>query len=238
MALYVMADTHLSLAAEKPMDVFGSRWNGDGEKIRRGWTNTVSSDDTVIIPGDISWALDLRDAKDDLLFLDSLPGRKIIGKGNHDFWWCTARKLQAFFAEIGVKSISLLHNNAYLCEGRLICGSRGWFTDGREAPGDSEKLIRREAQRLQLSFDAADALLCADGSGEAPEKLCFLHFPPVFADQEAEPIIDVMVRNGVKRCFYGHVHSNYTLPSVTVRHGIEFHIVSSDYLSFVPYRID
>ncbi len=161
--LFVMADTHLSLGADKPMDVFGSRWRNYMSKIERNWLDTVTEADTVIIPGDISWAMTIGEAERDLLFLESLPGRKLISKGNHDFWWSTAKKLEAFFFENGIHTIELLYNNAFLFGNRVICGSRGWFNDEKAAPEDTDyrKIVTRESQRLAMSLDAG-LKLCHD----------------------------------------------------------------------------
>ncbi len=161
--LFVMADTHLSFSADKPMDIFGSRWRSYMKKIEARWRETVTERDTVIIPGDVSWAMTLKEAEQDLLFLESLPGQKIISKGNHDFWWSTAKKLEEFFLENGVHTIHLLYNNAFLLGDRVICGSRGWFSDEKAAPDDTDyrKIVTRECQRLAMSLDAG-LTLCHD----------------------------------------------------------------------------
>lgn len=127
MALYCIADTHLSLSVPKPMDVFGSRWRSYTEKLVKGWNSVVSENDTVVIPGDISWGMTLNEAAEDLKLLDSLNGTKIISKGNHDFWWQSRQKIENLFVSSGINTIKLLHNNSYLCEDKIICGSRGWF---------------------------------------------------------------------------------------------------------------
>lgn len=233
MSIFVLGDTHLSLSVEKPMDVFGSRWRNYTDKLKDGWCSTVKSDDTVVIPGDISWAMTLEEALEDFKFLNALPGKKIIGKGNHDYWWGTRKKTEAFFMVNGIDSIELLMNNAYLRDGKLICGSRGWFTDDKNAPdnADYEKIMNREAMRLKASFDYGAGL-----SSDA-EKLCFLHFPPLFGDFIAEEIINVIVQNGVKRCWYCHLHSVYDIPQSISYKGVEFILSSSDYLNFIPLKI-
>ena len=168
MSIFAIADLHLSTGAgiDKSMEVFGKRWRGYTEKIRRNWEASVGADDTVVIPGDISWAMRLEDALSDLEFLNRLPGRKLIGKGNHDFWWTTASKMKAFFAEHGLSSLHILYNNAYLAEGRVLCGTRGWFLDERQqntvGTPDYARVAQREVVRLRLSLDAAAALCRAE----------------------------------------------------------------------------
>ena len=235
MAIYVIADTHLSEAVPKPMDVFGRRWVDYVEKLKRGWRSVVGDEDTVILPGDLSWGLTLEEAAADLRLIHSLPGKKIIGKGNHDFWWQSEKKLKDFFLAEGMDEISLLHNNAYLVEEKIICGSRGWFYDPKNSPegADPEKIAAREVIRTALSFQAAAAL--------DPEKkyewLAFFHFPPVYRDFVSEGLVSLMKEYGITRCFYGHLHNAYDLPSTFHHEGIEMSIVSADYLHFLPRKI-
>ncbi len=162
MSLFVMADLHLSSNGAKSMEVFGSRWIDYMEKIRKGWNAVVTEEDTVIIPGDVSWGLRAEDAVEDFLFLESLPGKKLIGKGNHDFWWSTRSKLMALWAKHGIESIDLLYNNAHRFDDCIVCGTRGWFLEEEKqltvGEVDFTKIQNREAQRLKLSLDAARAL--------------------------------------------------------------------------------
>lgn len=240
MSLYVISDLHLSTneATNKSMEKFGARWNGYHKKLEKSFNAIVTDNDTVIIPGDISWAMTLDEAKSDFKFLDSLPGTKIIGKGNHDFWWSTASKINAFFDENGIKSVKLLHNNAYRLENCIICGSRGWFYDQKQQKTvgevDYDKIIAREAQRLEISINAALSLKEEDPSLPI---LAFLHFPPVFGDFVCDKILDVLKAYGIKKCYYGHIHNNYTLPKSFVYDEITFTLVSADYLGFVPIPI-
>ena len=229
--LYAIADTHLSLTTDKPMDIFGPKWENHHEKLKENWLKTVKPEDTVVIPGDISWGISLEEAREDLLFLDSLPGRKIIGKGNHDYWWSTASKINKFFSDKGFTTLSLLYNNAYAVDGFAVCGSRGWYSDAASPPGtDRKKIVLREAGRLRRSLEAGKAL------GEK-ELLAFLHFPPVFGDFVCEELIGVLKDYGVKRCFYGHMHGQYNIPRSFTYDGVEFIIVASDHLQFDPLRI-
>ena len=162
MAIYAIADTHLSGSVPKSMEKFGRRWTGYADKLERRWRALVTDADTVVIPGDVSWAMTLPEATADLRFLASLPGKKLIGKGNHDFWWTTASKMKAFFAEHGLSSLHILYNNAYLAEGRVLFGTRGWFLDERQqntvGTPDYARVAQREVVRLRLSLDAAAAL--------------------------------------------------------------------------------
>lgn len=235
MALYTIADLHLSHATDKPMSIFGSRWTDHREKIRTRWSSLVEDSDTVVIPGDISWAMTLEEAAEDFRFIDSLPGRKIISKGNHDYYWTTASKMTKFFSEIGVTSINLLHNNAYVADGFAICGSRGWFIEEKMQGGhfdtDHEKLVARECMRLDAS------LKCGCEMDPSAEPVVFLHFPPVFGDFVCRPLTDVMKKYGVSRCYYGHIHGKYSLPQSVDFEGIKMILISADFLDFTPQRV-
>ena len=181
MALFAISDLHLSTAADtdKSMEVFGRKWAGYTERLEKNWRAVVSDGDTVVIPGDVSWSISLAGTESDFTFLHSLPGKKILGKGNHDFWWSTEAKMNAYLSSLGFDDIRFLHNNALFCDGRIVCGTRGWFSEDDEgAHGDFEKLVNREATRLKLSLDAAKKL-----SDEHPgaKTVAFFHFPPVWA---------------------------------------------------------
>ena len=196
MAIYTIADLHLSIndQTNKSMEVFGARWNGYVEKLEQHWKNTIQENDTVIIPGDISWALTLEEATQDLCFLHSLPGKKIIGKGNHDFWWSTATKINAFFAQHKIDSIELLQNNAYKVENKIICGTRGWFTDDSQqltvSETDYAKIVNREVIRLELSLKQGRSLQ----NSENPEEIIvFLHFPPIWGNFLCPEILDSLI---------------------------------------------
>ena len=236
MALYCIADTHLSLTVPKQMDVFGRRWIDYTEKLQAGWNAVVTPEDTVVVPGDISWGLNLEEAAEDLRFLDRLNGKKIIGKGNHDLWWQSEKKLTEFFEREGLKTLSLLHNNAYYVEGKRICGSRGWFYDPKNSPvgADPEKIAAREVIRTSLSIEAALKL-------EAPadsEMIAFFHFPPVCREYVSEGLVSLLKQHGIRRCYYGHLHNAYEMPPRFFYEGIEMTIISADYLNFVPLKID
>lgn len=240
MSLYVISDLHLSTneTTNKSMEKFGTKWKDYHQKLEKYFKVIINEDDTVVIPGDISWAMTLEEAKSDFQFLDSLPGNKIIGKGNHDFWWSTATKINSFFEENNIKSIKLLHNNAYLLEDCIICGSRGWFYDEKQQKTvgdvDYEKIVAREAQRLEISIKEAARI-----KEENPNLpiLVFLHFPPVYADCICDKIMDVLKKYEIRHCYYGHIHNNYSVPRQFTFDNITFTMVAADYLNFAPMPI-
>lgn len=237
MAVFTIADLHLSTNHEtdKSMEVFGSRWRGYVDKLVKNWKAIIEPTDTVVLPGDISWAMTLPEAKADLELIHSLPGKKIIGKGNHDFWWATMAKIKNFTTEHHFESIDFLYNNAYLAENIVICGSRGWFVD--ETVGtipnntDYKKIVAREAKRLSLSLEDGNRF-----SSEY-ERVVFLHFPPVFREFRCPEIIEVLKQYHIKRCYFGHIHGSYDLPSHFEDEGIAYSLVSADFLNFVPKKL-
>ena len=226
MALFVLGDTHLSLGGAKPMDVFPG-WNGYVEKLEANWRKLVKPEDTVVLAGDISWSMRLADTRKDFAFLNGLPGRKLIMKGNHDYWWSTANKMNEFFRAEGFDTLRLLHNNSYTVDGWALCGTRGWLFDADE-PHD-EKVMNREIGRLRLSLDAAEP---------GREKLVFLHYPPVYTGADAPEIVAVLKEYGVRRCFYAHLHGKAIRFAVQGEvDGIRYKLVSADGLQFCPYKI-
>ncbi|MBE6717683.1 MAG: serine/threonine protein phosphatase [Ruminococcaceae bacterium] len=234
MSLFALSDTHLSLYNDKPMDIFGNRWQSYAQKLDKGWKAVVTDKDTVVIAGDVSWGISLEEAKLDLKYIDSLPGKKIISKGNHDYWWSTASKINKFFEENGITTIGCMHNNAFVVDNVTVCGTRGWFSEGKNAPreADFDKIVAREAGRLELSIKEGLKL------SENNEIVVFLHFPPVYNDYVCDEILDVLHKYNVKRVFYGHIHGVYNLPQTISFDGIEFSITSADYLNFVPLLVN
>ena len=227
MALYAIGDTHLSLSAGKPMDVFGGGWTGYVDKLREGF-EIISPEDTVVICGDVSWGMSLEEARADFAFLDALPGgRKLLLKGNHDYWWMTAAKMKRFFADNGFSTLDILHNNCHLYGETALCGTRGWFYE--EDRGEhSAKVFNRELIRLEASLKAA---------GER-EKLCFLHYPPLYQGYRCGEIIGLLERYGVKLCCYGHLHGGSHRLAVTGRQGeVEYRLVAADYVGFTPRKL-
>ena len=237
MALYTIADLHLSTldSTNKSMEVFGSRWDSYTERLEKNWRRLVTENDTVVIPGDISWALSLEEATSDMKFIDSLPGKKILGKGNHDFWWCTMKKHREHFEKHNITTISFLFNNAYETDDFIIAGTRGWFYDEKASANlpnktDFAKLTAREEFRLQMSLNEASVLREASGK----EIIVFMHFPPVWGDEVCDGLISLLKKYGIKRVYFGHIHGNYSIPPKSEFEGIELNIISADYLAFIP----
>jgi len=227
MSLYVIGDLHLSFGCDKPMDVFGGRWENYTQKLLDGFS-TVRETDTTVICGDLTWAMGLTEAREDFLFIHRLPGRKIILKGNHDLWWTTATAAQKFFAENEIDSIDILNNNCFFYEDYALCGTRGWFYEEEKSEAHDAKILRRELMRLETSLKAA---------GDR-EKLVFLHYPPKLMNYECTEIIDLLCDHGVKHCWYGHLHSGgRALAFEGEYRGIRFHLISADHLHFIPQKI-
>ena len=238
MAIYVIADLHLDINSnEKSMEVFGARWQNYTNRILGNWKKLVGENDTVIIPGDISWGLTTQDALYDLLWIDKLPGKKIILKGNHDFWWSTVSKMKKFFCENCISSIDILNNNAFEVENYIVAGSRGWFVDksiqSMDLNVDYDKIVNREVIRLNMSLESAKSLQ----NDNNKEIIAFFHFPPVWSDYCCQPIIDTLKRYDIKRCYFGHIHGCYTLNGCFEYDGIKYYMVSADYLDFIPLFI-
>lgn len=227
MALYTIADLHLSTSVNKPMDIFGG-WEGHVERLAENWNKTVSPEDTVVIPGDISWGMDLDEARSDFGFINRLNGVKIIAKGNHDYWWTTMAKLNAFLAENGFDSIRFLHNNHYAYGKYGVCGTRGWINE-TEVPADA-KVLAREAQRLEVSIKSA--------VNEGLEPIVFLHYPPLYGNECNYDILDVMYKYNVRECYYGHLHGKSHKYAVCgERDGINFHLIAGDFVQFCPVLV-
>ncbi|MBR1781670.1 MAG: metallophosphoesterase [Oscillospiraceae bacterium] len=226
MALYVLGDTHLSFRSEKPMDVFGGAWVGYVDKLRSG-LSVLREEDTLVLAGDISWGMSLEEAREDFAFLDAFPGRKLILKGNHDYWWTTANKTYQFWAENGFTTLNLLHNNCYFYGEYALCGTRGWFLD-EEKNGHNQKVFQRELIRLEASLKAA---------GERP-KLAFHHYPPLYRGYRCQEIIDLLERYGVSACYYGHLHGGSHRLAIEGRDGaLDYRLISADFLGFRPLKI-
>ena len=236
MSVFTIADLHLSTldSTNKSMEVFGRRWTDYIQRLEQNWRRLVCDTDTVIIPGDISWALSLDEACSDLKFIDALPGRKILGKGNHDYWWCTMKKHREFFEEHGIKTIDFLFNNAHELDDFIAVGTRGWYHDedatGNPSNTDFLKLTNREAQRLKMSLTQADAI----DPERKKERIVFMHFPPYWNGKASENIISLLKEFGIRRLYFGHIHGNYTIPQTFEYEGIKMSLISADYLEFIP----
>lgn len=228
MSLFAIADPHLSLGTDKPMDVF-SGWNDYVSRLKENWERLITPDDTVVVGGDISWAMKLEECYEDFSFLHSLPGQKIFLKGNHDYWWQTKKKIDDYLVANGFDSIRILFNNAYEVGDFAVCGTRGWYYD-KEGEHDI-KVINREIGRLKTSYNAALA------TGKRP--VVFLHYPPVYGDVECEEIMNALSELNVKTCYYGHLHGDRTHRNAVQGDykGIDFHLISCDYTRFVPVLV-
>ena len=225
MAIFSISDLHLPLGADKPMDIFRG-WNDYVSRIENNWCRMIADDDYVVIPGDISWALKLSDTYKDFEFIENLPGKKIILKGNHDLWWSTMNKMNAFLQENKFNSISFIHNSCYEIGEYAICGSRGWFFDDKSA---SKKVILREALRLDSSIKAAVDI------GKTP--LVFLHYPVCYNEQVCEELFEVLIKHGIKDVWHGHIHGAGRQYITNEYGGISFHLISCDCVDFSPVLI-
>ena len=227
MALYAIGDLHLCLGAEKPMDIFGGAWVGYMDKLQQG-LSVVKPEDTLVLLGDLSWALELSQATADFAWINRIPGRKIILKGNHDFWWSTAAKFYNFCEQNGFQDMFILNNNHYEYNDVAICGTRGWFFEEDRSGAHDEKVFRRELIRLEASLQSA---------GDK-QKMVFLHYPPRYKGYECGEILELLQKYGVRNCFYGHLHgASHGLAMQGLWDGIDYRLVSADKLDFQPFLV-
>ena len=226
MALYAIGDLHLSLSCDKSMEVFGPAWENYTARIEEA-LGVLTDQDTIILAGDTSWGMNLEEAEADFRFLDRFPGRKLLVKGNHDYWWCTAAKFSRFCGEKGLHTLELLHNNCAFYGDYALCGTRGWFWEEEQKPHDA-KVLNREVMRLETSLQAA---------GEKPI-LCFLHYPPIYQGYECREILSILEKYRVRRCCYGHLHGAVIRRRMEGKRGeTDFSLISADYLGFIPKKI-
>lgn len=227
MALYAIGDLHLCLGAPKPMDIFGGTWIGYMNKLKEG-LSVVGEEDTTVLLGDLSWALGLDQAKEDFAWINEIPGKKIILKGNHDYWWSTASKFYKFCEENGFTDQYILNNNHYVYQDWAICGTRGWFFEEERSGQHDEKVFKRELIRLETSLKSARDL----------PKLVFLHYPPKYKGYECPEILELLHKYDVRQCFYGHLHGpSHGLAVEGLWNGVDFRLVSADYLNFHPTKV-
>lgn len=228
MSLFAIGDLHLALSVKsKPMDIF-SGWENYMQLMEENWRREVSDDDTIVLAGDISWAMNIKDAYEDFRWIHEMPGQKIILKGNHDYWWGSRKKMEDTFSQWGFDSLKILHNNFFTYENYGICGTRGWVNMPGEAA--DAKVLAREAGRLTASVQPAVS------GGFEP--LVFMHYPPIYGNSVNYDILDVLFKYDVKKCWYGHLHG----PSIKYavngeREGIDFRLISGDFLQFCPMKI-
>lgn len=224
--IFGIADLHFDSIGDKSMDIFGENWIDHENKIIKNWKNTITKDDLVLLPGDISWGLRLEDAYEDLLKIEKLPGKKIIMKGNHDYWWESLRKIN----NLGLETIEFLQNNSFVYENIAIAGTRGWSPVDENSDSHNKKIFARELNRLRLSLDSIEKF---------QEKIIvLLHYPPFNYNGEPNEFVDIMKEYGVQICLYGHLHSDghrYVVEGNI--NGIEFHCISSDFIDFIPKKI-
>lgn len=227
MALYAIGDLHLALGKDKPMDIFGEKWKNHEEKLKAGFAD-VKAEDVCVLCGDLSWGMGIEDAKEDFLFVNALPGRKIILKGNHDYWWSTATKAKRFFSKNGIDTIDILNNNSFEYGEYAICGTRGWFFEEEKDGEHDKKIMRREIMRLEVSLASA---------GDR-KKLVFLHYPPIYYNYRCPEILELLKRYEVRLCCYGHIHGKgckYAFNGWA--DGTEYRLVSADFVNFAPVRL-
>lgn len=229
MALFVIADLHLSLGTDKPMDVFRG-WQDYVQRLEENWRDSVAPEDTVVIAGDISWAMKLEDCEKDFAFIHSLPGQKLLMKGNHDYWWNTRSKIDKFLAANGFDTISIMHNCGYRVGDRAICGTRGWLYNSETE--EDRKIVSREAGRLLASMAEAKAL--------GGQLTVFLHYPPLYGGMECREILDILVENEVSDCYFGHIHGQYAAQKALTGSykGVKMHLISCDYVNFKPVKVE
>lgn len=231
MSLYVIGDLHLSFGVPgKTMKIFNG-WDNYQELIAKYWKEMIKSDDTIVLAGDTSWGMSLTQAKADFEFINNMPGRKILLKGNHDYWWTTKKKMEDFMKSEGLGSIEILHNNHYKYEEYGICGTRGWVNVPGEVQEHDAKVLNREVQRLETSIKSA--------LEQKLDPIVFLHYPPIFGCNFNYDILDVLYRYNIRKCYYGHIHgrTGHSLCVQGVYDDIDFHLVSGDYLQFIPEKV-
>lgn len=228
MALYALGDLHLSLNSNKSMEIFGDGWQDYVLRLKEAFS-ALGPEDVTVLCGDLSWGMSLEESLEDFRFIDALPGKKYLLKGNHDYWWNSMAKMTRFFEEKGFTSLKILHNTCYFYGNVALCGSRGWFFE-EEGPdkAQNEKILNREVGRLETSLKAA---------GDK-EKLCFLHYPPIFKGYRCPPVLDLLTQYGVTTCYYGHLHGKSLRRAVqSTWNGVAYRLVSADYLNFQPEKI-
>ncbi|MCI8411567.1 MAG: serine/threonine protein phosphatase [Clostridia bacterium] len=234
MSIYTIGDLHLSFNENKPMSVFGDNWEGHEQKIKDNWIKNVKENDLVVLPGDFSWSMYLKDTYKDFEYLNSLPGKKLLLKGNHDYWWTTITSMRNYLRENKFDNIDFIYNNAYEFENYIIVGTRGWNqTDEKE----DKRLLKREAIRLELSIQEG-----IKKYGKEKEIIVFMHYPPIsnlnLKRNEMTEFTKIMKKYDIKQCYYGHLHSTSIKEAVEGEHfGINFKLVSADGLDFKLSKI-
>ena len=228
MALFAIADLHFAFSVDKPMDIFGENWKNHSEKIIANWKKNITEGDTVLLPGDLSWGMRIDEAAADLDVIYSLPGRKILLGGNHDYWWKSSSKLEARYP-----GMRFLKNNFDQYEDWYICGTRGWLCPNDvQFTEQDKKIYEREQVRLRLSLDAAMR------SG-AEKIILMMHFPPMNDKQEDSAFTALFREYPIKKVVYGHLHgaASHRTAFEGEREGIDYALIAADYIDFCPKRI-
>lgn len=230
MAIFTIADLHLSFSTNKPMNIFGANWNNYEQKIKEDWQKKVTEKDLIILPGDFSWAMYLEETKKDFEYINSLPGKKILLKGNHDYWWNTITSMRNFIKENNFKEIDFLLNNSYEYNNKIIVGTRGW-TLSEEA--EDIRLTKREIARLELSIKSG-----IQQYGNDKEIIAFMHYPPITKNYKKTGYTEMLKKYNINKCYYGHLHGNSIQDAVEGNiDGIEYKLVSADGLDFKILQI-
>lgn len=233
MSIYVIADLHLSFGSNKPMDIFGENWENHDKKIAENWTKKITEKDLVIIPGDFSWAMKLEDTLQDFKYLNDLPGKKLLLKGNHDYWWNTLKKMRNFLKENKIENIDFIQNNYYEHENTIITGTHGWIINGKE---EDMKILRREKLRLEMELEAITKQY-----GNEKEIIIFMHYPPYEKQNEkiVMPFAEILEKYNIKQCYYGHLHGEQTYGNIKdfTYNNTEYKLISADYLNFDLQKI-
>lgn len=232
MSIYAIGDLHLSFSESKPMNIFGDNWDNHEDKIKENWLKKIKEDDLVILPGDFSWAMYLKDTEKDFQYLNSLPGKKILTKGNHDYWWATIKSMKEYVEERNFLNIDFLMNNAYIYEDTMIVGTRGWSFNETE---NSEKMEERELSRLENSIKYGLEL----ARDKHYEIICVMHYPPItkqmIENNKESAYINIMNKYNIHTCIYGHLHGHSHGEAVEgIVQDVNLQLVSSDYLNFNP----
>ena len=232
MRVYALSDLHLSFQSDKPMNVFGERWDNYEEKIRANWNEIVTSEDIVVIAGDISWAMQIENTKKDFEYIDSLNGKKVIVRGNHDFWWKTISKVR----EIVPSSISVLQNDAIKVGNLIFCGTRGWLVPERGKPlgEQDQKIYDRELIRLEMALVSANKLK----ENEDNKIIVVLHYPPFNSDIDENEFTALLEKYNIKIVIYGHLHGKTKYKcNNQEKNGIKYYLSSCDKVNFSPILI-
>ena len=236
MSIYVIGDLHLSFKEPKPMDIFGDNWENHAEKIKQDWISKVKEEDTVILAGDFSWAMKLEDTLLDFQYINELPGKKVLLKGNHDYWWTTVTNMKNFLKESNIQNVDFLHNNSFEIENKIICGTRGWSLSIEDTIQE-QKIIDREVNRLKLSIEDGIAKY-----GINKEIIAILHYPPItqsdILKNKITPFIQVLKQYNIKKCYYGHLHGISIKDAVKGNiDEIELYLISADGVDFKLQKI-